>query len=68
MNVIIIPVLHPKHKLKYFTKTGWDKAWIKTVEKIIRDKFKRSYKDYVIPNTSKAGDALVSKKVCIHES
>ena len=28
-------VLHPKHKLKYFEKQGWEKDWVKTAEEIV---------------------------------
>ena len=35
----MILVLHPKYKLKYFEKLGWDDAWIKMAEGIIKDKY-----------------------------
>jgi hypothetical protein len=47
-------VLHPAHKLKYFSKQGWDKAWIDTAEEIVRDEFKRNYAAYVVNKGVKA--------------
>ncbi|KAF8161867.1 hypothetical protein BJ912DRAFT_865291 [Pholiota molesta] len=41
----IAMVLHPRHKLEYFVKAKWEKEWIKTAEKIVRDEFNRSYAD-----------------------
>lgn len=36
-------VLHPRHKLQYFKKAGWEDAWIKTARSIVRDEFDRTY-------------------------
>jgi hAT family C-terminal dimerisation region len=36
-------VLHPRHKLVYFSKAGWEAAWIQTAREIVRDEFDRSY-------------------------
>jgi hypothetical protein len=36
-------VLHPRHKLEYFKKHGWDADWTDTAAKIVRDEFDRSY-------------------------
>jgi len=44
----IAMVLHPKHKLKYFEKQGWDKAWITTAEEIVREEFRNNYAAYAI--------------------
>lgn len=38
-----LPVLHPRHKLKYFEKVGWERDWITTAEAIVRAEFERSY-------------------------
>ncbi|KAG2086661.1 uncharacterized protein F5147DRAFT_558462, partial [Suillus discolor] len=35
----IAMVLHPQHKLKYFERAGWERAWIDTAEEIVRDVF-----------------------------
>jgi hypothetical protein len=40
-------VLHPKHKLKYFKKQGWDRNWIETAENIVREEFMSSYAKYI---------------------
>ncbi|KAG2739686.1 hypothetical protein P692DRAFT_201669890, partial [Suillus brevipes Sb2] len=35
----IAMVLHPRHKLSYFKSAGWEDAWIKTMEDLVRDEF-----------------------------
>ena len=57
----IFLVLHPKHKLKYFEKQGWDKEWINTAEEIVREEFKKNYAAYVIQKEKKVSHS--SKKV-----
>ena len=37
-------VLHPRHKLDYFKKAGWEQAWIDKAKEIVRAEFERSYK------------------------
>ncbi|KAF8171479.1 hypothetical protein BJ912DRAFT_860531 [Pholiota molesta] len=39
----IAMVLHPRHKLDYFKRAGWDPVWIDTAQQIVRDEFERSY-------------------------
>ncbi|KIK31981.1 hypothetical protein CY34DRAFT_102420, partial [Suillus luteus UH-Slu-Lm8-n1] len=39
----IAMVLHPHHKLSYFKSAGWEDAWIKTTEDLVRKEFERSY-------------------------
>jgi hypothetical protein len=36
-------VLHPRHKLNYFKKAGWDDAWIETAHGIVRAEFDQTY-------------------------
>jgi hypothetical protein len=36
-------VLHPRHKLHYFKKAGWDEAWIETARDIVRAEFDQTY-------------------------
>jgi hypothetical protein len=36
-------VLHPRHKLQYFKKAGWQDSWIETAYTIVRDEFYRTY-------------------------
>ena len=35
--------MHPRHKLKYFKKAGWEDEWIDAAEDIIRAAYKRKY-------------------------
>jgi hypothetical protein len=42
-NSSSLTVLHPRHKLKYFERVGWKRAWIKTAEDLVRTKFEDSY-------------------------
>ncbi|KDR74203.1 hypothetical protein GALMADRAFT_51209, partial [Galerina marginata CBS 339.88] len=39
----IAMVLHPRHKLKYFEKAGWQADWIDEARSIVETEFKRSY-------------------------
>jgi hypothetical protein len=36
-------VLHPRHKLKYFERAGWEADWITAAEEIVRAEFEHSY-------------------------
>jgi len=36
-------VLHPRHKLQYFKKAGWEETWIETSRDIVRTEFDRTY-------------------------
>ena len=36
-------VLHPRHKLQYFKKAGWEETWIKTSHDIVRTEFDQTY-------------------------
>ena len=36
-------VLHPRHKLNYFKKAGWDDTWVKTAQEIVRAEFDQTY-------------------------
>lgn len=36
-------VLHPRHKLHYFEKAGWEESWIKTSREIVRTEFDQTY-------------------------
>ncbi|KAJ6561196.1 hypothetical protein DFH09DRAFT_921392 [Mycena vulgaris] len=39
----IAMILRPKHKLAYFRKAGWEDAWIRSAEQLLRAEFLRSY-------------------------
>lgn len=41
--ISIFLALHPRHKLEYFKKHGWDATWIETARQIVRDEFDWSY-------------------------
>ena len=56
-------VLHPSHKLKYFSKQGWNQEWIDTAEEITRDEFIRNYAAYVVPKNRKSQSSVPTKKV-----
>jgi hypothetical protein len=45
-------VLHPRHKLDYFRKAGWQKEWITAAHRIVRDEFERSYMTPVVEEDS----------------
>jgi hypothetical protein len=59
---IIYLVLHPKYKLKYFEKLKWEDDWVKTVDEIVREEFKRNYEEYRLrdPKTSQSLGGKVS--------
>ena len=65
LNIILLLllflVLHPKHKLKYFERQGWDKEWIATAEEIVQEEFRKNYAAYVIQKKEKKIEHL--KKV-----
>jgi hAT family C-terminal dimerisation region len=56
--------LHPKHKLRYFEKQNWEDDWVKTVEEIVREEFKRNYEEYRVLN--KKSSQSLKRKVGIH--
>jgi hypothetical protein len=37
-------VLHPRHKLDYFKAAKWEKEWIDTARRIVREEYERTYK------------------------
>ena len=41
--VCVLVVLHPRHKLQYFERAGWEPEWIAAARDIIRTEFDRSY-------------------------
>jgi hypothetical protein len=43
MLIKLWAVLHPRHKLAYFAKAGWEPAWIATAHEIVRAEFDRTY-------------------------
>ena len=40
---VFFTVLHPRHKLQYFEKAGWEEGWIKTSRDIVRTEFDQTY-------------------------
>jgi len=39
----VYQVLHPRHKLEYFKRAGWDDEWIATTREIVQTEYDRSY-------------------------
>ena len=57
------PVLHPRHKLKYFEHAGWEPDWIAAAKDIVWAEFDRSYaKPREDDDEDVAGDAATSEK------
>ena len=42
-KVVIFVVLHPSHKLAYFSQAGWDDEWCATAEEIVWAEFEQAY-------------------------
>jgi hypothetical protein len=64
------PVLHPRHKLKYFKTVGWEDEWIDAAEQIVRDEFEQKYTN--LPDRVDDDDNIVmlspkKSKVCVHK-
>jgi hypothetical protein len=47
-----LPVLHPSHKLAYFSQAGWPEEWRATAEEIVRAEFERAYADIEIADSN----------------
>ncbi|KAG1718295.1 hypothetical protein EDD22DRAFT_792586 [Suillus occidentalis] len=45
---LLMPVLHPRHKLTYFTNAGWEQDWIQTASNLVHQEFNFSYADMPI--------------------
>jgi hypothetical protein len=48
--MIVLAVLHPRHKLRYFRDAGWKEDWIATAEKIVQDRFETQYGTVQLPD------------------
>jgi len=46
--ISLLVVLHPSHKLAYFTQAGWPEEWHAAAEDIVRAKFEQVYADIEI--------------------
>jgi hypothetical protein len=42
-NFLVVSVLHPRHKLKYFKKHNWEEVWVNAASDIVHKEFDRSY-------------------------
>ena len=65
----LILVLHPRRKLYYFKKAGWEAEWIRNSEGILRDEFDRSYLDLAVDDADKldvSGDFGANSKVRVN--
>jgi len=47
-------VLHPSHKLAYFSQAGWPDDWRATAEEIVRAEFERAYADIEILDSNES--------------
>ena len=54
-------VLHPRHKLQYFEKAGWEESWIKTSREIVRTEFDQTY---AFMDVEEHSDAPPAPSVC----
>jgi hypothetical protein len=41
--LMLVLVLHPRHKLQYFKNAKWEQDWIDTAQQIVNDEYLRSY-------------------------
>jgi hypothetical protein len=57
---IVFVVLHPSHKLAYFTQAGWDDEWRATAEKIVRAEFERAYADLEVVDSQDTQNVTTS--------
>ena len=39
---LVTPSLHPRYKLRYFKKAGWEDEWIDVAENIVKAEYKRN--------------------------
>jgi hypothetical protein len=39
MLILILVVLHPRHKTSYFVKAGWQREWIKAAEDLAQQEW-----------------------------
>jgi hypothetical protein len=62
----LLPVLHPPHKLAYFTNAGWEPEWVETAWDIICAEFDPSYADKVGKNADK-GTEQAEKPTMSHD-
>ena len=58
---VIFTVLHPRHKLQYFKKAGWEESWIKTSHDIVRTEFDQTY---AFMDVEEHSDAPPAPSVC----
>ena len=56
MNCMI--VLHPKHRLEYFKKKGWDKTSVKAAQKLVFKEFDCAYAHLPIGSETSEGSQL----------
>ncbi len=61
----IVLVLHPRHKLDYFIKAGWEEDWIERAKQLVRAEFERSYKPGI---SAVSYDSNTNTYICIDNS
>jgi hypothetical protein len=66
-------VLHPRYKLDYFKKAGWQPDWIETAEELIRNTFDKFYatdgdtEKELVPQPAKQVGLMVSHFLVLTE-
>ena len=58
-------VLHPSHKLSYFSQAGWKEEWRVAAEDIVQTEFERSYAGIDIRDSNDTGRPTVSNSIIL---
>lgn len=67
--ILLVSVLHPRHKLEYFKTAAWEDDWIETAEGLVCDEFERSYSACPVSDQVDDGmdvDNVTAAPVCFH--
>lgn len=62
------PVLHPRHKLHYFKKAGWEETWIEAAHDIVRTEFDETYAFMDVDNATEPDSEAYQTTVRILDS
>lgn len=55
-------MLHPRYKLHYFWKAGWEDEWIQTSCQLVLDELERSY-EFFTPANAEDPNQVLSEEV-----
>jgi hypothetical protein len=62
--LILLTVLHPRHKLEYFRKAAWSEEWIEVAKTIVRNEYEHTYKvaerDLEVEEVAKVNGSFIS--------